>query len=123
MNHSNISVYDNVKSGKLKEQMSNRNETNDDGSEEEETEMSALAQFAHATRFMTRIGGLKEGSLLEPLPFTDYSLFVDKYEVNSLRINNNLFTTKRYTFLPNTAIGVSVSAKKREIIHFIHPYV
>jgi hypothetical protein len=109
---SKTSVYDNV----------NREE-------DKVGEMSVLAQFAHATHFMTHgvMGTLKENSL-EPLPFTDYSLFGDKYTLKEMCINRNVCAPygvdQKRTFLPNTPVKcVSVTAIRKEKIHFIHPYM
>ncbi len=111
MNVSNPSLYDNV----TKSMHSAENE--------EPTDISALASFAHATRFMTRIGTFRTGAL-EPLPFTDYNLFKDNYTRAQLSIHINPFLVERHTFLPNVPIKVNVTAmKKKDFGHIIHPYM
>ncbi len=118
------SVYDNLE---LKPATSTND---DDQSENDEGEMSALAHFAHATRFMTHGVVSLGASSVEPLPFTDYSLFGDKYTLDELRIHRNLVgdhqqlqQPQRRTFWPNVPVRcVNVAAERKEKIHFIHPY-
>ena len=129
MSESTPSLYDNIAK---EEKKRDDNEDDDDNQkentcepeEEPEEEVSALASFAHATRFMTRIGTFRTGAL-EPLPFTDYSLFEDTYNIDALNINVNLLAGgARKTFLPNTPIRVRVTAtKKKDLRHIIHPYM
>jgi hypothetical protein len=124
MNHSDSieSVYDNLKL-KHVTSVNNGDQSDDVG------EMSALAHFAHATRFMTHGVVSLGASSIQPLPFTDYSLFDDKYNLDELRIHRNLVgdqqlqPPQRRTFWPNMPVRcVSVTAERKEKIYFIHPY-
>ena len=125
------SVYDNLELKHVtRTNDGDRGENVDEHHDDDVGEMSALAHFAHATRFMTHGVVSLGASSFEPLPFTDYSLFGDKYTLDELRIHRNLVgdhqqlqQPQRRTFWPNVPVRcVNVAAERKEKIHFIHPY-
>ena len=62
-------------------------------------------------------------SVFEPLPFTDYSLFTEQYDLHQLKINVNLHSANKFVFLPGVPIRVSIKATRKNKHHLIHPFV
>ncbi len=115
---SKISKDANTKNVKFKD-----NTTNDLDMDENEYSTPGLSSFAHKTAFFAQIAQISSSSKSEPLPYTDYSLFEDKYDIGTLNVNKNPFLNHKFIFLPNTTISVKVTAIKKSRRHILHPYM
>lgn len=91
---------------------------------ENESEFGAIKKLAFKSRMLGQIASasFNEKDSYEPLPITDYSLFDEKVDVDSLNINVNPFATNKQYFRPNTPIQVKVTPKRKSRHHIFYPY-
>ena len=121
MSKKQISKDTNSKSLTFKE--SQNNKTNDTDLDENEDLKPGLSSLASKTVFFAQIASISSSTKSEPLPYTDYSLFEDKYDISTLNVNKNPFLNHKFIFLPNTPITVKVTAIKKSRRHILHPYM
>lgn len=55
----------------------------------------------------------------EPLPYTDYSLFKETYDLNQMNISLNPHSLKKKIFVPKEPIKIELTAERRANSHSI----